>query len=80
MQIDKDLVIGFIRSKLGDSKAVEAEGALPDQVDTDRDGDLLSRFGIDVGDLVKMATSGGLGNLPGGLGDAAGKLGKLFGR
>ena len=80
MQIDKDLVIGFIRSKLGDTKAGEAEGALPDQVDTDRDGDLLSRFGIDIGELVRTATSGGTDNLPGGLGGAAGKLGKLFGR
>lgn len=73
MQIDKDMVLGFVRSKGEDGKADQAAGELPDKVDTDRDSGLLSRFGIDIGDLVQMASSGGLGG-------AAGKVGKLFGR
>ena len=37
--------------------AQQADGELPDQVDTDRHGDLVSKYGIDVQDL--MSTFGG---------------------
>ncbi len=76
MQIDKDLILGFLRQKGQDDKAGEAERELPDQVDTDRDGGLLSRFGVDVDELLKMIPGGLADKLPGGLGD---KLGGFLG-
>lgn len=73
MQIDKDMIVEFIKDRLGQDKADAAEQELPGTVDTERDAGLLSKFGIDIGDLVKMATSGGLGNITGGLGKLLGK-------
>jgi hypothetical protein len=64
MQIPKDQILDFLRSKGDSSKADQANSELPDQVDTDQDAGLLSKFGIDPKQLM-----GGLG---GGLG---GKLG-----
>lgn len=71
MKIDKGTVIELIKSKIGDRRAAEAERELPAKVDTERDAGLLSKFGIDVGDLLDKLP-GGIGNkldsLPGGLG------------
>lgn len=64
MQIPKNQILDFLRSKGDSSKADQANSELPDQVDTDQDAGLLSKFGIDPKQLM-----GGLG---GGLG---GKLG-----
>ncbi len=69
MQIDKNQIVEFLRSRGDQTKATDAERDLPDQVDTDQHGGLLSKLGIDVGDLL-----GGLGG--GGLGG----IGKLFGK
>ncbi len=64
MQIDKAQVLELIRSQTGGDKAQQAEAELPDKVDTDAHADLLSKYGINVGDLVSKFG----GNLPGGLG------------
>jgi len=64
MQIPKDQILSLLRDRGQDDKATEADQQLPDQVDTDQHGDLLSKFGLDPKDL--------LGGLGGGL---AGKLG-----
>ncbi|MGY5884652.1 hypothetical protein [Modestobacter lacusdianchii] len=64
MQIPKDQILEFLRSKGDSSKADQANSELPDQVDTDQHAGLLSKFGIDPKQL--------LGGLGGGLG---GKLG-----
>lgn len=74
MQIDKQQIIDFLRSRGDNNKASEAEQQLPDQVDPERDSGLLSSLGIDVNDL--------LSKLPGGLGEKLGgtlkdKLGGL---
>jgi hypothetical protein len=63
MEIDKDTVLGFLREQGKDEEASQAQEALPDQVDTDRDAGLLERFGVDIGSLVERFT-GGM-NLPG---------------
>ncbi|WP_173400593.1 hypothetical protein [Arthrobacter sp. H20] len=55
MQIDKQQILDHLKSK-----ADQAEKELPDQVDTDKDQGMLSKFGINPQDLV--------GKLPGGLG------------
>jgi hypothetical protein len=73
MQIDKDTILQLLRSRGQTDQADRAAGELPDQVDTDRDSNLLDRLGIDVGQVI-----GALGS--GGGGDIAGKLGKIIGR
>jgi hypothetical protein len=65
MNIDKSQILDLLRSRGDNDQADQAERELPDQVDTDRDGGLLERFGIDVGDLLKKLGGGGLGNLLG---------------
>jgi hypothetical protein len=65
MEIPKDKVLDLIRERVGGDKADEAASQLPDQVDPEKHGDLLAKFGIDPQDLL----SGG------GLGGVAGKLG-----
>jgi hypothetical protein len=65
MNIDKSQILDLLRSKGDQSKVDEADRELPDQVDTDRDGGLLERLGLNVGDLLKQFGGGGLGKLLG---------------
>ena len=61
MEIPKDKILELLRQRGDHDKADEAGKELPDQVDTDRDSGLLSKFGIDPKDLL-----GGLGGkIPG---------------
>lgn len=59
MNIPKDKILELIRSKSGGEKADQAQGELPDQVDTDNDEhkSLLSKFGVDPSEL-----GGGMGS------------------
>jgi hypothetical protein len=65
MNIDKSQILDLLRSQGDHDKATQAERELPDQVDTDRDGGLLDKFGLDIGDLLKKFGGGGLGKLLG---------------
>jgi hypothetical protein len=65
MNIDKDQILQLLRSQGDDSKAQQADQELPDQVDTDKDAGLLSKFGIDPMELVKKFGGGKLGGLLG---------------
>jgi hypothetical protein len=56
MEIPKDQILALLRNRGQDDQASQADQELPDQVDTDQYADLLSKFGIDVKDLL-----GGLG-------------------
>ncbi|GAB3878822.1 hypothetical protein [Terrabacter terrigena] len=58
MQIDKQQIIELLKNRGDHDQAQQAEGELPDQVDTDQHADLLSRFGINPQDLL-----GGAGGL-----------------
>ena len=60
MQIDKQQIIEFLKSKGEHDQAQQADAQLPEQVDTDQHTGLLSKLGLSADDL------------PGGLG---GKLG-----
>jgi hypothetical protein len=66
MQFDKSQIIDLLRSQGDDAKASQAESELPGQVDTDTDGDLLSKFGIDPQDLISKLGGGGIGGMLGG--------------
>ena len=63
MNIDKAQILDLLRGRGDDDQADAADRELPDQVDTDRDGGLLQKFGIDIGDLLKRFGGGGLGDL-----------------
>lgn len=64
MQIGKEQIIDFLKSKGSNDQASQAESQLPDQVDTDKDSGLLDKFGINPQDLIGKF-SGGLGGLGG---------------
>jgi hypothetical protein len=56
MQIPKEQILSLLRERGQQDQASQADQELPDQVDTDQHGDLLSKFGLDPQDLI-----GGLG-------------------
>jgi hypothetical protein len=67
VQIDKQQILDLLRSQGQDAKAGQAESELPDQVDTEQHSGLLSKYGIDIQDLIgKLGGGGGLGGLLGG--------------
>ena len=61
MQFDKSQIIDMLQSEGDDAKASQAETELPDQVDTDKDADLLSEIGIDPQELISKLGGGLLG-------------------
>ncbi|MDP9398228.1 MAG: hypothetical protein M3P96_10600 [Actinomycetota bacterium] len=67
MQIDKSQVLDLLRSQGKNNEAQQAESELPQQVDTDQHGDLLSRFGLSPQDLITKFTGGGGGGGLGGM-------------
>lgn len=62
MQIPKDAVVNFLRSKGQEGLAEQAEQQLPDQVDPQQHRDQLEKVGINPDDLA-----GSIGGLLGGL-------------
>lgn len=56
MQIPKDKILEMLKSRGDDAKTQQADKELPDQVDSEKDSGLLSKFGIDPKELI-----GGLG-------------------
>lgn len=52
MEIPKDQILQFLRDRGDSDHAANAEKELPEQVDTDRDAGLLSKFGIDPQELI----------------------------
>jgi len=63
MELDKDMVLDFIKEHVGGDQAQKAKHELPDKVDTERDAGLLQKFGIDPKDLLgKLGGLGGLGS------------------
>ena len=71
MQIPKEMVLNLLRERGQGDQVGQADQELPGQVDPQQHGDLLSKFGLDAGDLLKLASGGG----GGGLGGLGGKLG-----
>ena len=70
MQIPKEQILELLRSRGEQDKAVQADGELPQQVDTEQHAGLLQKLGIDPGDII-----GALGGGSGGMGGIGGKLG-----
>ena len=61
MEIPKDKILELLRSRGDQDTASQAEGELPDQVDTDQHADLLQKFGIDPQDLISQLGESGIG-------------------
>lgn len=57
MEIPKEQILQMLRDRGKDDQAQQADQQLPDKVDPEKHGDLLSRFGIDPSELL-----GGLGD------------------
>ena len=62
MQIPKDQILEFLRSRGDNDKASQAEGELPDQVDTDQHAGLLEKYGIDPQELISKVGGSGIGD------------------
>ena len=62
MQIPKDKILELLRSRGEDDKASQAQGELPDQVDTEQHAGLLEKFGINPQDLISQLGGGGIGD------------------
>jgi hypothetical protein len=77
MQIDKNIVLDLLRQQGKEDQVAQADQELPDQVDPERDGGLISRFGIDVGDLLAKLPDGLADKIPPGVTD---KLGGFLGK
>jgi hypothetical protein len=60
VQIPKEQILELLRSRGQDDKASQADGELPEQVDTEKHAGLLQKLGIDPGDLA--GSLGGIGN------------------
>jgi hypothetical protein len=61
MQIPKEKILALLRSRGEDGKASQADGELPEQVDTEQHAGLLQKFGIDPQDLISQLRGGGIG-------------------
>jgi hypothetical protein len=62
MQIPKEQILDFLRSRGDDDKANQADGELPDQVDTEQHAGLLQKFGIDPQELIAKLGGGAIGD------------------
>lgn len=89
MTIPKEQILDLLRQRGQHDQASQADGQLPDQVDPEAHGGLLSQFGLDPMELLSMFGGGGLGGALGGAlgggggegggGGALGGLGKKLG-
>ncbi len=64
MEFDKSQILDLLKGMGKHDEAGKAESELPEKVDTDKHGDLLSRFGIEPKDLIGKL-GGGLGGMLG---------------
>jgi hypothetical protein len=55
VEIPKAMLVERIRAQQGAEKANEADGELPDKVDTEEDADLLEKYGLDPAQLTDIA-------------------------
>ncbi len=61
MKLDKQELVRVLRTEGDNDTADRAESALPDEIDTDRDGDALDDLGLDRTQLMAKLAAGGFG-------------------
>jgi hypothetical protein len=62
MEIPKEQVLQLLQDRGDSEQAAQAEQELPDQVDTEQDAGLLSKFGIEPQELISKFGGGLLGS------------------
>jgi hypothetical protein len=55
VEIPKAMIVERIRAEQGAEKANEADGELPDKVDTEENANLLQKYGLDPAQLGDIA-------------------------
>jgi hypothetical protein len=61
VKLDKQEFVRVLRTEGDNDTADKVEAELPDEIDTDRDGDALDRLGLDRTQLMAKLAGGGLG-------------------
>ena len=61
MNLDKQELVRMLRTQGDNDTADKVESQLPDQIDTDRDGDALEGLGLDRTQLMAKLAGGGFG-------------------
>ncbi len=61
MKLDKQELVRVLRTEGDNDTADRAESTLPDEIDTDRDGDALDDLGLDRTQLMAKLAAGGFG-------------------
>jgi hypothetical protein len=61
VKLDKQDLVRMLRAQGDNDAADRVESELPDEIDTDRDGDALDRVGLNRTDLMAKLAAGGLG-------------------
>ena len=61
MKLDKQELVRMLRTEGDNDTADRVESRLPDEIDTDRDGDALDAVGLDRTQLMNKLAGGSLG-------------------
>ncbi len=61
MNLDKQELLQLLRTEGDNDTADKVESSLPDDIDTDRDGDALAAVGLDRTQLMNKLAGGSLG-------------------
>ncbi|MGY1630758.1 hypothetical protein ACI784_03480 [Geodermatophilus sp. SYSU D01186] len=61
MKLDKQELLRVLRTEGDNDTAEKVAAQLPDEIDTDRDGDALDAVGLDRTQLMAKLAGGGLG-------------------
>jgi hypothetical protein len=61
VNLDKQELVRMLRTQGDNDTADKVESQLPDQIDTDRDGDALDGLGLDRTQLMAKLAGGGFG-------------------
>jgi hypothetical protein len=61
VKIDKQELVRVLHTEGDNDLADRVAGALPDEIDTDRDGEQLSSLGLDSTQLMAKLAGGGYG-------------------
>lgn len=62
MKLDKQELLRVLRTEGDNDTADKVEAQLPDEIDTDRDGDALAAAGLDRTQLMSKLAGGGFGS------------------
>jgi hypothetical protein len=61
VKLDKQELVRLLRTQGDNDTATQVESRLPDEIDTDRDGDALDAIGLDGTQLMAKLAGGGFG-------------------